>query len=111
MDNGQNENDSAKPDSDTYHVVIVPMHGSPECVTYVGKEPLVEALKSLHGKRISCFVFKGERWNISLPPRRLLNADGQVEADLTSAPKNVPDPSGLMFEDLVVYEDDEYFKD
>jgi hypothetical protein len=111
MDNGQNENDNSAQDCDTYHVVVVPMHGSPECFTYPSKSAVVDALKSLHGKRISCFIFKGERWNISLPPRRLLNADGIVEADLTESPNNVPDPSGLMFEDVNVYDDDEYFKD
>lgn len=111
MDNGQNENDTTELDEGPYHVVVVPMHGPPECTTYDSKDLVVAALKAIHGRRVSCFVFNGERWNISLPPRKLLNSDGRVVADLTSPSTNTPDPSGLMFDDPEVYDDDEFFKD
>ena len=99
------------PAADLYHVVVVPMHGLPECFTYESKDLLVEALKSLHGKRIGCYIFKGERWNISLPPRRLLNPSGLVEADLTEPQSTEADPNGLMFDEANVFDSDEYFKD
>jgi hypothetical protein len=111
MDNGQNESDSGQQQCEKFHVVTIPAHGIPECITYDTEAQLTEALRAIHGKRVSCYVFEGKRWHISLPPRKLLNSEGQVMADLSpdiSGP--APDLSGLMFDDIEVNDDDDgYF--
>jgi hypothetical protein len=112
MDNGLNESDSGQTAKDLYHIVVVPSHGYPECLSFNSKEDFVEKLRSYNGKRVSCHVFYGERMHISLPPRKLINSDGQVEADLSYEPKSTElDPNGSMFDDMEVFDDDdEYFK-
>lgn len=115
MDNGQNESDSGQQpepqQSEKFHLVTIPAHGVPECVLYDTEDELTEALRSLHGKRVSCYVFEGRRWHISLPPRKLLNSDGKVVADLSpDLIGPAPDLSGLMFSDSDPSDDDDgYF--
>lgn len=114
MDNGQNVSDTGPPEPDkyNYHIVIIPAHGPPEAHSFKLKEELIDVLRAQHGRRTCCFVYEGNRWNISLPPRRLLNSNGEIEAELSAEFKHtLPDPSGMMFDDMdVVDEDDEYFK-
>lgn len=111
MDNGQNESDSGQQQCEKFHVVTIPAHGIPECITYDTQAELIEALRANHGKRVSCYVFEGKRWHISLPPRKLLNSEGQAIAELSpSLSGSSPDLNGLMFDDLEVVDgDDEYF--
>lgn len=110
MDNGQNESDSGQQQGEKFHLVTIPAHGAPECITFDTEDQLTEALRAMHGKRVSCYVFEGSRWHISLPPRKLLDSDGRVVADLSPDPVGpAPDPSGLMFDDPESDDDDGYF--
>lgn len=112
MDNGQSKSEPVPPDIDKYYVVTVPTHGAPACLCFNTKDELVELLRGYSGKRMCCYVFKGSRWHISLPPRKLLNSEGEIEAELSNiAGSSVPDMNGMMFEDMEVIDDsDDYFK-
>lgn len=110
MHNGQKE---SEPDQKNpkFYLMIVPAHGKPECKEFATKDALVDELRSLANKRVSCYVFEGERWHISLPPRKLIAPDGTVDADISYSPNSVAiDMEGFLFDDLTVVDDDEDFE-
>lgn len=113
MSNGQNESDSGHEDGDDtrFYLMIIPAHGKPECKEFMLKDDLVAELRSLSKKRVSCHVFEGWRWHISLPPRKLISPDGSIEADLSHNPDSVEiDIEGYLFEDPSVVDDDDDFE-
>lgn len=114
MPNGQNEHDSGQPEDSAdkkFYLIVVPEHGKPECITFDAKEDLVDELRALSRKRVSCYVIEGERWHISLPPRKLIRPDGTVEADISYVEQTLRiDDNGFMFDDddAVVDDDDDF---
>ena len=111
MHNGQSEHDQGQtkdsPDN-KFYLVVVPDIGRPECKEFENKDDLVTELRQLSKKRVSCYVFRGERWHISLPPRKLISPDNTIEADLSQVHDVVKiDVDGFLFDDLVVTDDDE----
>lgn len=114
MLSGQNEHDSGQPEDSTnkkFYLIVVPEHGKPECITFDAKETLIDELRALSKKRVSCYVIEGERWHISLPPRKLIRPDGTVEADISHSQQTVQiDTDGFLFDDPDVIDDDEDFE-
>jgi hypothetical protein len=113
MNSGQNESDSGYEggDDNRFYLMIIPAHGKPECKEFMLKDDLVAELRSLSKKRVSCHVFEGQRWHISLPPRKLISPDGSIEADLSHNPDSVEiDLEGYLFEDPSVVDDDDDFE-
>jgi hypothetical protein len=112
MHNGQNESEPSQEDitDKKFYLMIVPAHGKPECKEFTLKDDLVSELRALSKKRVSCHVFEGQRWHISLPPRKLISPDGTVDADLSHNPETVSiDIEGYLFDDPEVIDDDEDF--
>lgn len=110
MHNGQKESEPSRK-SLKFYLIIVPAHGRPECKEFVSKDDLINELRSLSRKRVSCYVIEGERWHISLPPRKLIAPDGTVDSDLSYTPESVAiDMEGFLFDDLTVVDDEEDFE-
>jgi hypothetical protein len=112
MHSGQSEHDQELPkDSpDKFYLVVVPEFGKPECKEFDTKDTLVAELRQLSKKRVSCYVFCGERWHISLPPRKLISANNVVEADLSPPPDVIQiDVDGFLFDDVAVVDDNDEF--
>lgn len=112
MHNGQNDHDAGQPGENTsnkkFYLIVVPEHGKPDCKQFDTKDELIDELRSLSKKRLSCYVIEGERWHISLPPRKLLRPDGSVEADISFPKNNIAiDVDGFLFEDPEVFDDDD----
>jgi hypothetical protein len=113
MHNGQSEPETGHAEDsnpDKFYLIVVPDFGKPECKEFTAKDDLVVELRKLVKKRVSCFIVKGERWHISLPPRKLISSNNIIEADLTHVDDSVEiDVDGFLFDDPDVIDDDEEF--